>query len=269
MPQQQEGIRAGVIISIVGVFVVGLLALMWIAWSGTVPVASLLFLTALILVCFLAVAAYAIFRVREAQAMQPAEPTPQEASQIIAPAAAEAVATATSTSAGTITITNIGFADRMGDTVAEVKGSCLWTIVCETCQHVFTASRRATAYANAFVGSRDQHPAAHAKAEERGREQLAKLLGDRPPVCSCPKCGYYQKAMVREVRRDRMMRVCGLLAGVYVLLLLFVAREWYRRGSMPTDRELLGLAGCAAAGLAIAGISWLVVGKTKVRGRSW
>lgn len=131
---------------------------------------------------------------------------------------------------------------------AKVRGLRVKEIRCEKCAQSFVYLMRRTGIGTGLqtvaTPYQDSVEAVH-RAQSRLESELTKMSNPAP----CPRCGWVQHRMIREIKLGKS--VAPLLSLVFVLLVAYIGAwsEWSRR--RPTPSEMVWLAGAATLGCAV------------------
>jgi hypothetical protein len=125
-----------------------------------------------------------------------------------------------------------------------VEGSIVKTVVCERCQkkYGYKLTRRVTCKATSILMLENR--AAAARATKNAEEGARKSLREQCDPVPCPQCGWYQKEMIPQARRELCAPVSGngymllFIANGFLMGWLLAPKPW-----KPTVAIFAGVAG--------------------------
>jgi hypothetical protein len=93
--------------------------------------------------------------------------------------------------------------------VADAQGKALKRVVCERCKCDFGYEMQRTTQVAAF-NPYFLAPGTGERVEQKAQETLRRRLEEESELVACPKCGWFQRAMVKDARRRKHRWLRGL-----------------------------------------------------------
>jgi len=214
-----------------------LLATIWTVFAKSLPSEHLSVVTVLIVVMSAFIIGYVIFSHRsEQQEIERAESLRQlEAAHVQALPVVEApkhwkptAATSSESSEIDIHIGEVSFEQTTFTINAAVPGTRFWNIDCEFCGERFVGRRTETAVASA--GNEGNLPESQRLAHERAIAHVRKMLAKTLPVEPCPKCGRFQRKMLWQWRRNRIVFAAFMVVIIAVIVSIKLAVKGQMNG---------------------------------------